>query len=81
VEAVRLAEHAVQSQAEKSRFFLPTLAAAYAETGDFTRAVETAQRALNIAETRGNSAAIQTLEARLKLYREGKAYHGMGEGQ
>jgi len=49
---------------------LDTLAAAYAATGDFPRAIETQQRALDLmpASARG------PLEERLRLYREAKAY-------
>lgn len=49
---------------------LDTLAAAYAATGDFSRAIETQQHALELtpASVRG------PLEARLRLYREGSTY-------
>ena len=49
---------------------LDTLAAAYAATGDFSRAIETQQHALELT----TASARGPLEERLRLYREGNAY-------
>jgi hypothetical protein len=50
------------------------LAAAYAETGQFDRAVETARKAVDLARAAGQGAAAQDIEKRLELYQAGKAY-------
>jgi len=47
---------------------LRTLAAACAETGRFSEAVETAQHALRLAEAQTNAALAGALQAELKLY-------------
>jgi hypothetical protein len=47
---------------------LSTLAAAYAETGNFSKAVETAQRALALAESQSNGAQADLIRSRLALY-------------
>jgi tetratricopeptide (TPR) repeat protein len=54
---------------------LDTLAAAYAEAGDFTHAVTTAQSALKLAEQRGEMSLTEELRNRLALYRQNKPYH------
>jgi hypothetical protein len=52
-----------------------TLAAAYAESGKFTEAVATAEKATTLASVAGNS-RFAAINAQLKqLYRAGKAYH------
>jgi tetratricopeptide (TPR) repeat protein len=70
-QAVKLAEHSCKLTAYREPKLLDTLAAAYAEVGDFNKAVKTAERALEL-ET-GKLAA--DISKRLELYRQGKAYH------
>jgi tetratricopeptide (TPR) repeat protein len=48
--------------------FLDTLAAAYAETGRFDRAVETAKQALNLPATQDDKPLAEAIQSRLKLY-------------
>ena len=55
-QAVELAQRANQLTGDNNPNLLCTLAAAYAEAGRFTEAVETAQRALQLAETYSNPA-------------------------
>ncbi|HZM03713.1 MAG TPA: hypothetical protein VFC44_11940 [Candidatus Saccharimonadales bacterium] len=50
---------------------LRTLAAAYAETGKFKEAIETAQSALSLAVAQGNTRLSNTLEAQIKLHQAG----------
>jgi Tol biopolymer transport system component/Flp pilus assembly protein TadD len=72
--AVRLAEWACQSTSHKSPPLLDSLAAAYAETGQFDLAIRTTLQAIEIV--RGNpKASTNTLESRLTLYKAGKPYH------
>ena len=54
--AIELAERAVQLSKAMSPRPLSTLAAAYAEVGRFSEAVETAQRAIELAVQRGDTA-------------------------
>lgn len=56
---------------KRYRHYFQALAAAYAETGDFARAIESQQEALTHAEKNGNTATRQDVErmrARLELY-------------
>jgi hypothetical protein len=53
---------------------LDALAAAYAETGKFNKAVGTAQKALNLALQLGPKELALGLEKRLKLYQLGRPY-------
>jgi len=54
---------------------LHTLAAACAETGRFSEAVETAQRALRLAEAQTNTVLAGALQSELKLYQAGSPFH------
>ena len=53
---------------------LATLAASYAEAGQFPKAVETAQRALDVAKQQGNSQLSDGLNAMIALYQAGKPF-------
>lgn len=52
-----------------------TLAAAYAEAGDFARAVEEQEAAIRMFEDEGYDDYIPGAEERLKLYRQNLPYH------
>ena len=52
--------------------YLETLAAAFAETGDFDAAMRTTETAIEIARRTGESRAAAALSVRLELYREGR---------
>jgi tetratricopeptide (TPR) repeat protein len=67
--AVTLAEQAVQISGGADPFYLHKLAAAYAATGRFSQAVETAQRALQLATEQGNSALAGELRRNISGYR------------
>jgi tetratricopeptide (TPR) repeat protein len=71
--AVRLAEFACKSTAYKSPPLLDTLAAAYAEVGQFDQAIRTTLQAIEIVRSNPR-ASTATLESRLMLYRAGKPY-------
>lgn len=71
--AVRLAEWACKATAHKSPPLLDSLAAAYAETGQFDLAVRTTAQAIEIVRS-NPKASTSTLEARLRLYRAGQPY-------
>jgi tetratricopeptide (TPR) repeat protein len=68
VRAVQLARQANQLTGGGNLVVLRTLAAAYAEAGRFPEAIETANRALELATAQGNSAWADTLQKEIKLY-------------
>jgi tetratricopeptide (TPR) repeat protein len=74
VRAVALAERACQLTDNRAAVSLDTLAAAYAATGRFDEAVATAQKALELARTANQPNLARDIEARLELYRSGRAY-------
>jgi hypothetical protein len=47
---------------------LDTLAASYAETGQFTKAIATANRALDLAVAKANHPLVAAIRSRLVLY-------------
>ena len=69
-EAVSLAEHAVELTSAHEPVVLGTLAAAYAETGQFDRAIETGRRAADLAARQDNSGQAAMLSQRLKLFEQ-----------
>ena len=73
--AVALAERANQFGGGGNPFVLCTLAAAYAETGRFPDAVETAQRGLQLAQAQSNPGLAGQLQFELKLFQEGRPFH------
>ncbi|MGA3164341.1 MAG: sel1 repeat family protein, partial [Verrucomicrobiota bacterium] len=73
--AVELAQRANQLTGDGNPVVLGTLAAAYAEAGRFPEAVETAQRALQLAETQSNTALADAIRSQLKLYQAGIPFH------
>ncbi|PYQ81202.1 MAG: hypothetical protein DMG01_04680 [Acidobacteria bacterium] len=73
-EAVQLAERAAALTNRADLRALDTLAAAYAAAGDFRRAVEIAESALQIAARRGRSDDASLVRARADLYRHHRPY-------
>ncbi len=69
IKAVEFARQANQLSGGFQPLVLRTLAAAYAEAGRFPDAVETAQRALDLAETGGNATLSKTIASDLWLYK------------
>ena len=80
-EAVELAQRAVRMSAVQQPAILGTLAAAYAETGRFTDAVQIAQQALALAFAENKVALADALRAQLKLYRFGLPYREMQQSE
>ena len=74
--AVSLAQRAVQLSDGRRPEFLDTLAAAYAEAGRFSEALDAARRALRLASEAGNKAMAEALRARIKLYEAGSPLRG-----
>ncbi|PYL52295.1 MAG: hypothetical protein DMF29_11135 [Verrucomicrobia bacterium] len=73
--AVELAEQAVRVTDGYDPVSLHTLAAAYAENGQFAQAVAAAQDALNLAEERGLTPLAESLRGKIVLYKAGSTYH------
>jgi tetratricopeptide (TPR) repeat protein len=73
--ALELARQADLETDQQNPFVLHALAAACAETGKFSEAVETAQRALRLAQAQTNTVLAKALETELSLYRVGSPYH------
>jgi len=70
--ATRLAEDAVQRSNRQDPDALNSLAAAYAESGRFDDAVQTAEAALEIARVRGRTSLVSAVADRLTRYRAGQ---------
>jgi Flp pilus assembly protein TadD len=72
--AVTLALSADGMTGGNNPIILHTLAAALAQTGDFTNAVNTALQAAEFAEAQSNQALADQLRSESKLYRAGKPF-------
>jgi tetratricopeptide (TPR) repeat protein len=73
-EAVTLAETANTLSSGSDPSVLDTLAAAYAEVGEFPQALKTANHALALAIEKKDSAMADTIRYRINLYTEKKPY-------
>jgi len=73
--AVELARQANDLTGGENPIILHTLAAAYAEAGRFSEAVETAQRALHLAGAQSNTTLAGQLQYEMKLYQAGSPFH------
>ena len=73
-EAVRLAQHACELTERKIPALLDTLAAAYAEAGDFPKAISAAEEALGHARSSGDNDAAKLSESILTSLRENLPY-------
>jgi tetratricopeptide (TPR) repeat protein len=67
--AVQLAEDVANRAGHPNAIVLRTLAAAYAETGRFNDAIQTAQQAIQIARAAGNEGLAGDLERNVAAYR------------
>jgi len=73
--AIKLAEQACNITGYRVPRLLDTLATTYAEAGRFAEAVETATKALDLAQLQKNSAAqIEQIRLRLEQYKAGRPY-------
>lgn len=81
-EAVSLAERACELTHHGEPLFLGTLAAAYAEAGNFSQAVATAEKAAVLAMEAGQMAIAERNRDLSQIYRSGRAFHeGGGAGK
>ncbi len=72
-EALKLARRANQLSGSSNPLILRTLAAAYAETGDFKRAISAAHAALGLIPADGELAA--DIKEQVQLYETGLPFH------
>ena len=70
--AVQLAERCAKMTRFQEPLVLDRLAAAYAATGDFGKATETAEQAVQVASQRNRTEMVPQIQKRLKQYRTGK---------
>jgi tetratricopeptide (TPR) repeat protein len=70
--AVQLGEKALRISGGKIPMIHRVLAAAYAESGRFADAIETAQRGAELATTQGNPGLAAELESNIALYQSGR---------
>jgi tetratricopeptide (TPR) repeat protein len=73
--AVELAQQANQLTGGESPMILHTLAAAYAEAGRFSDAIQSAQKANELAQAAGQQNLARQLNGELKLYEAGLPFH------
>lgn len=73
-EALALARGAAQQTGQEDPAVLDTLAAAQAAAGHFAQAAASAERALALAEARGDAELARQVRGRLALYRAGRPY-------
>jgi len=72
--AVELAAKATTLPGGNVPIVIRTLAAAYAEAGDFSKAIETGQRALDLATAQSNTSLLSTLRHEIELYQAHTPY-------
>jgi protein O-mannosyl-transferase len=68
--AVELAERALRVSAGRIPILFRTLAAAYAESGRFSEAIQTAQQGIDLANSQGNPGLATELQGNITLYQE-----------
>lgn len=73
-QAVALAEHLCTIEMFREPESLDVLAAAYAEYGDFDRALAAAARAESLAEAEGDTSLASAIAARIARYADGRPY-------
>jgi tetratricopeptide (TPR) repeat protein len=73
-QALELATRANQLSGGRDPVILRTLAAAYAENGQFSKALESAKSALDLAITHRNQALVEALQHDISLYQTGLPY-------
>ena len=68
--AVHLAQEAMRISNRRITLLFRTLAAAYAEAGDFSKAIQTAQEGIEVANSQGNPNLATELQGNISLYQE-----------
>ena len=79
VTAIQLAQQADQLSGGKNALVLRTLAAAYAEAGQFGKAIESAQTGMQLARSRDDDSLATDLQQQIALYELGLPYREMAK--
>jgi len=79
VRAIRFAQQADQLSGGKNALVLRTLAAAYAEAGEFGKAIESARTAVRLGESQGNDSLVAQLQQEIALYELALPYREMAK--
>ncbi len=72
--AIRLAQRAAELTKYENATILDTLAVAYASAGKFSKAVETAEKALELAQSSQKRQLAEDIQNRLLLFKAGRPY-------
>lgn len=72
--AIRLAQRAAELTKYENATILDTLAVAYASAGNFSKAVETAEKALELAQSSQKRQLAEDIQNRLLLFKAGRPY-------
>ena len=75
IKAIELAQKADQHSGGENPMVSMTLAAAYAEAGQFPAAITAVQRALKLAAAQNNPGLASTLQTQLELYQASTPFH------
>ena len=79
VKAIQFAQQADQLSGGKNALVLRTLAAAYAEAGQFGKAIENAQAGMQLARSQGDDSLATELQQEIALYELGLPYRETGK--
>jgi tetratricopeptide (TPR) repeat protein len=74
VRAIQFAQQADQLSGGNNALVLRTLAAAYAEVGQFGKAIESAQAAMQLGRSQGDDSLVTALQQEIALYELGLPY-------
>jgi tetratricopeptide (TPR) repeat protein len=81
VRALTMAQDLCRHTGNRVALYLDTLAVAYAANDRFDNAIATAQHAVELARSAEETQLASQIEARLELYRAGRAYHETAVGK
>jgi Flp pilus assembly protein TadD len=76
---MELARQTDQLTGRSNPMMTATLAAAYAEAGQFDQAVAAARRALQLATRQDNAAMVAAIQAQLNCYQAGSPFRDTGQ--
>ena len=73
-EAIKYAREACRQTDYREPDLLDTLSVAHAAVGDFQKAIEAVEKAIQLAAAAGKAKVVKEMQARLALYRQSKPY-------
>jgi len=78
-EAVRLAEQAARLSQLRDPSILDTLSTAYAEAGEFDKAIRIVGKAIELAKAQGRLAIVDAIQQRGEMFRQGRPFRTLQE--